>query len=126
MSTTYTPVFESEVPPYGTLGSDHPDLNRAQRRLDRLAAAVGLTPLSAFESYAPDDLEEFEDAPPGGHPRAQWFPPAAGLVAVEALRAHLEANQKALSKQAEVLVDLVEELRAADQAGVQFRFAVIM
>ena len=63
VSTTFTPVFESDVSPYGTLGSDHPDLSRARPRLDRLTAAAGLTPLSAFESYAPDEIEEFEDAP---------------------------------------------------------------
>ncbi|OWK35274.1 hypothetical protein [Fimbriiglobus ruber] len=129
MSTTFTPVFESKVPPYGTLGSDHPDLNRAQQRLDRLAVAGGLTPLSAFESYAPDEVEEFVDAPPGGHPPAQWFPPAVGLAAVEALRAHLTANPNTISQQAGVLEDLAEvadELRAAEQVGVRFRFAVIM
>jgi len=129
VSTTFTPVFESEVPPYGTLGSDHPDLNRAQQRLDRLAVADGLTPLSAFESYAPDEVEEFEDEPPGGYPPAQWFKPTAGLAAVEALRAHLAARPTALAKQAVVLEDLAEvaeELRAAERAGVRFRFAVIM
>ena len=128
MSTTFTPVFESDVPPYGSLGRDHPDLSRARPRLDRLAAVAGLAPLSAFESYAPDEIEEFEDAPPGGHPPATWFDPAAGLVAVEALRTHLAAHPNALARPAGVLEDLAEvaeELRAARQAGVRFRFAVV-
>lgn len=129
MSTTFTPVFELDVVPYGALGRDHPDLSRAQSRLDRLVAAAGLTPLSAFESYAPDDIEEFEDAPQGGHPPAAWFDPAAGLAAVEAIRSHLASVPDTLSRQAGVLEDLAEvaeELEAGRQAGVRFRFAVVM
>ncbi len=130
MGACFCTVFEADVPSFGTLGSDHRALLRAQRRLDRLAADNGLTPLGAFESYDPVDtaglLDEDTQAK---QPPAQWFAPAGGLAAVEALMTYLDAHPDALARQAQVVEDLsgiAAELAAAKAAGVRFRFAVVM
>lgn len=104
-------------------------LNRARDHLDRLAAAAGTTSVLAFESYAPEDTEGLlDDDIQAQQPPAKWFAPGAGLVAVGALLAYLDAHPDVLPQQAAVrkdLVQVVDELRAAERAGVQFRFAVI-
>ncbi len=130
MSTTFSTVFESDAPPYNTLGSDHLALCRARDRLDRLAKKAKLTSLLAFESYEPEDTEGLlDEETQAQQPPAEWFAPAAGLAAVEGLLAYLDAHPKALTEQAAVaaeLADTADELRAAERAGVRFRFAVIM
>ena len=129
MSTTFSTVFQSGVPPYGTLGSDHLAVNRARDQLERLAADAGLTSLLAFESYEPEDFEGLLDEDiQAQQPPAKWFAPADGLAAVGALLAHLDAHPDALPQQAALrndLVGLADELTAAERAGVRFRFAVI-
>lgn len=131
MGASFCTVFESEVPPLGTLGGDNAALLRRQRQLEKLATGAGLTPLSAFESYDPADAAEYledDEELLANLPRAQWFAAAEGLAAVRALVAHLSANSGAISGQAEVLADLQEvakELAAAEKAGVRFRFAVV-
>jgi hypothetical protein len=131
MGASFCAVFEAEVPPHGTLGGDHPVLLRRQRRLDRLAAEAGLTPLGAFESYDPADAADYSDEgeePPAHLPPARWFAAADGLAAVRALVAHLSANAGTISGQAEVLEELAQvagELADALQVGVRFRFAVV-
>ncbi|AWM40387.1 hypothetical protein GobsT_11220 [Gemmata obscuriglobus] len=131
MGASFCAVFEADVPPHGTLGGDHPALLRRQRRLDRLAAAAGLTPLGAFESYDPADAAGYlgeGDEPPADLPPVRWFPAAAGLAAVRALAAHLAAHPDAVSGPPEVaseLEGLAGELADAERAGVRFRFAVV-
>jgi hypothetical protein len=123
-------VFESEAPPYRTLGSDHRALLSQREDLDHLAAENGLTSLLAFESYAPEDTEGLlAEETQAQQPPAQWFAPAAGLAAVDALYEYLEAHPRILTGQAKVMENLSEigdELEAAQRAGVRFRFAVIM
>jgi hypothetical protein len=129
MSTTFSTVFQSDVPPYGMLGGDHLALNRARDPLDRLATAAGLASLLAFESYEPEDFDGLlDEETQAQQPPAKWFVPADGFAAVGALLAYLDAHPGALPQQAGVRKDLVEaedELRSADRAGVRFRFAVI-
>ena len=131
MGASFCAVFEADVPPHGTLGGDHPALLRRQRRLDRLAAEAGLTPLGAFESYDPADAADFLDEggePPAGLPAARWFPAGDGLAAVRALAAHLAAHPDALSGRPDVAAELEHlagELAEAERAGVRFRFAVV-
>jgi hypothetical protein len=126
---SFCTVFEAEVPPFGTLGSDHIALLRAQRKLDRVATDNGLTPLGAFESYAPEDTADFlDEETQAEQPPAEWFAAADGLAAVEGLLEYLDAHPDALARQAEVVEDLsgiAEELEAAKQASVRFRFAVV-
>ena len=130
MGVTFSTVFESEAPPYRTLGADHRALARVREGLDRLANKNGLTSLLAFESYAPEDTEGLlDEETQAQQPAAEWFPPAAGLAAVEALYEYLEAHPGVLAGQAEVMEDLSglgDELEAAQRAGVRFRFAIIM
>lgn len=126
MSASFCVIFEAPVPPHGTLGGDNPALVRRQRVLDRLARDAGLTPLGAFESYDPADLEGLLDEV-DGEPAA-WAPAADGLAAVRALAAHLRADPDAVRDAGEVLTDLgrvAAELADAARAGVRFRFAVV-
>jgi hypothetical protein len=99
-------------------------------RLDRLAEKNGLTPLGAFESYAPEDTEGFlDEETQAQQPPAEWFSPADGLAAVNALWDYLDAHPGTFSRQAELMEELSEmgdELEAAQHAGVRFRFAVVM
>ena len=129
MSTTFSVVFQTKVPPYGTLGGDHLVLNDVRKQLDQFAATRGLTSLLTFESYEPEDFDGLVDEDTlAQQPPAKWFTPATGVVAVGALIAHLDAHPDALPQHAAVRKDLAEvmkELRTAEQAGVQFRFAVI-
>jgi hypothetical protein len=129
MGASFCTVFESEVPQFGTLGSDHRALLRVQQRLDRRAADNALTPLGAFESYDPADVADFMDEKTlAEQPPAECFAPAVGLAAVEGLMAFLDAHPDALAGQAQVVEDLSEiadELDAAKRAGVRFRFAVV-
>jgi hypothetical protein len=130
MGATFSTVFESRIPRYGTLGSDHRALLDARERLDRLADDNDLTSLLEFESYAPEDTEGFlDEETQAEQPPAEWFDPAAGLAAVNTLYEFLEANPRVLADQAEVMEDLSgigDELEAAQRAGVRFRFAVVM
>jgi hypothetical protein len=131
MGASFCTVFEAGVTPHGALGGDNPALLRHHRRLDRLAAAAGLTPLGAFESYDPADAADYlgeVGERPADLPPVQWFPAADGLAAVRAVVAHLSANPGAVSGQAEVVAELERlagELTAAERAGVRFRFAVV-
>ena len=130
MGASFCTVFETHVPEYGNLGSDHRALLRAMRRLDQLAADNGLIPLRAFESYDPADTADFlDEETQAGQPPVEWFAPAAGLAAVHGLLAFLHAHLDSLAGQAQVAADLTgiaDELRAAQRAGVRFRFAVVM
>ena len=129
MGASFCVVFETEVPPHGTLGGDNPMLLRRQRKLDRLATGAGLTPLGAFESYDPEDAADFlDDEQLASLPPVCWFAAADGLAAVRGLITHLSANTAAIADQAKVLAELEEvaaELANAEQAGVRFRFAVV-
>jgi hypothetical protein len=131
MGASFCAVFEAAVPPHGTLGGDNPALLRRQRRLDRLAAGAGLTPLGTFESYDPADAADYlgEDAElPADLPPVQWFPAVDGLAAVRALAAYLAAHPDSVSGQSEVVAELeglARELADAERAGVRFRFAVV-
>ena len=130
MGATFSTVFECEAPPFDTLGSDHRALIEQRERLDRLATINRLTSLLAFESYAPEDTEGLLDQETQAQqPPAEWFAPAAGLAAVDALWEYLESHPGVLPDQAEVMEDISgigDELEAAQRAGVRFRFAVIM
>jgi hypothetical protein len=136
MGVVICAVFEREIPQHGTLGGDNPALNRDWQRLAKLAKAAKLRPLNDFESYDAEEVAASLDMDPeelgldtGNMPAAQWFAAADGLAAVQALVAHLRANPKLLSRQAEVLDELsgVEtELSAAEKAGVRFRFEAVM
>lgn len=129
MSTTFSTVFQSDVPPYGKLGGDNLALNHARISVDQLAVSAGLTSLLAFESYEPESFEGLlDDETIAQLPPAKWFASAAGLAAVGALLAHLDARPGALPQQDKVRLDLAkveDELKAAVRAGVRFRFAVI-
>lgn len=129
---TFSAIFDSKVPPYGTLGRDHESLARFRDGLEELANQNDLTSLSTFESYEPEDLEgllaDDEETLPDVS-ISQWFSPAAGLEAVNALLVFVGANADVLVKQADVMKDLAglrDELEAAQRAGVRFRFAMIM
>lgn len=129
---TFSAIFDSKVPPYGALGHDHVSLARFRDGLEELANQNNLISLAAFESYEPEDLEgllaDDEETLPDV-PISQWFLPAEGLEAINALLEFLAANADLLVKQAEVMKDLAglrDELEAAQRAGVRFRFAMIM
>jgi hypothetical protein len=130
MGASFCTIFESDVPSYGTLGSDHRDLLRHRDHLDRLAMQGGMTLLGAFESYAPEDTDGLLDEEMQEQlPPAEWFVAADGQVAVNALREYLAARPNSIPGQIGVMKDLsgiAEELAAAQGAGVRFRFAVIM
>lgn len=96
-----------------------------------MAEENGLTPLGAFESYAPEDFEglmdEDDDAIPE-LPPAQWFDPADGLKAIAELATFLNAHTDAVSEQTFLLEDLSglkTDLADAQCAGVRFRFAIV-
>ena len=129
MSVSFSVVFESEVPPHGTLGADHVALARQKDTLDRVAGENGLIPLSAFESYDPGDAAEFLDEEElEALPDAQWFDPVAGLTAVRALIHYIHSHVTAVPGQAEVLADMTgveQECADAERAGVRFRFAMV-
>jgi hypothetical protein len=130
MGASFCVVFESEVPPHGTLGGDNLAVLNAHRKLDRLARANGLRSLNEFESYDPEDVADALDLDPDqvGGPPMQWFAAADGLAAVRALAAHLRAHPGDLSNSADVVAELAEmesELANAERAGVRFRFAVV-
>jgi hypothetical protein len=61
MSVSFCVIFETEVPPHGTLGSDTMRLAGQKDDLDLLCNQNGLTPLGAFESYDPADMADFFD-----------------------------------------------------------------
>jgi len=130
MGVTFSTVFESEAPPYHTLGGDHRALARVRERLDRLATQNGLKSLLAFESYAPEDTAGLlDDETQAQQLPAKWFTPAAGLEAVDALYEYLEGHPGVFTEHAKVLEDLSglgDELEAAQRAGVRFRFVIIM
>ena len=130
MGVTFSTVFESEAPPYRTLGADHRSLARVRESLDRLATQKGLTSLLAFESYAPEDTNGLlDDEMQAQQPPATWFTPSAGLAAVDALYEYLEGHPGVFTEQANVMEDLSgigDELEAAQRAVVRFRFAIIM
>jgi hypothetical protein len=130
MGATFSTVFESEVPQYGTLGADHRALLDEREWIDRLATKNELISLLAFESYAPEDTEGLlDEETQAQQPPAEWFPPEDGLSAVDALWQYLDIHSGVLAEQAEVMEDLsgiAEELEAAQRVGVRFRFAVIM
>lgn len=129
MGASFCVVFETDVPPHGTLGADHAALLKRQQRLNRLAVKQGLTPLEAFESYDPADAAEFLDEEVAANvPPVAWFPASAGLAAVNALIAYLAVHPDAVPGQNDVLAELTEvvsELADAERAGVRFRFAVV-
>jgi hypothetical protein len=129
MSVSFSVVFESEVPPHGSLGADHVALARHKEALDQLAEENGLVPLSAFESYDPEDAAEFLDEEElAVLPDAQWFEPSEGLTAVRALIDFLRSHVDSVPDPDEVLADMssVEgECADAEKAGVRFRFAIV-
>jgi len=130
MGASFCTVFESKTPPYGTLGGDHRLLLDVRDRLDRLATDRGLTPLGAFESYAPEDTEGLLDEETQvEQPPAEWFAPEEGLAAINAIWEYLDAHPGTFGRQTEImeeLDDLGDELEAAQRAGTRFRFAVVM
>ena len=129
MSVSFSVVFESEVPPHGSFGGDHVELARHKEALDQLADENGLVPLSAFESYAPEDAAEFLDEEElAVLPDAQWFDPAEGRAAVRALGHYLRSHLEAVPDQEDVLAEMTgieEECADAEKAGVRFRFAIV-
>jgi hypothetical protein len=129
MSVSFSVVFESDVPPHGSLGADHVALARHKEVLDQLADENGLVPLSAFESYDPEDAAEFLDEEElAVLPDAQWFEPAEGLAAVGALAGYLRSHTGAVPDHEDVLADMTgikEECADAEKAGVRFRFAIV-
>jgi hypothetical protein len=130
MGASFCVIFESDVPRHGTLGGDNPTIEKAKKKLDRLAKSAGLRSLDEFESYDPEDVAgsfdmEVEDL---NMPPVQWFEAKDGLAAVQALLAHLRAHADAIARQADVVRDLGEiekELKDAVKAGVRFRFAIV-
>jgi hypothetical protein len=130
MGMSFCTIFEAAVPEYGTLGGDNPDVYRRKEALDQWATDHGLTPLAAFESYDPEDVADVMglDELPAGLPPVQWFPAADGLAAVQALIDYMTPRPDAISRQAGIMDDLAaiaDELTAAEQAGVRFRFALV-
>ena len=108
MSVSFSVVFESEVPPHGSLGGDHVELAHHKEALDQLADENGLVPLSAFESYAPEDAAEFflDEEELAVLPDAQWFDPAEGRAAVLALVEYVRSHADAVADQEDVLADV--------------------
>jgi hypothetical protein len=129
MGASFCVIFEADVPPHGTLGGDNGSLNRHQEQLAQLASECGLVSVGEFESYDPDEFEDFLDEGEAGElPPVQWFEASAGLAAVRALISHLDSHPDSVSGQAVVLTDLASvesELSDAERHGVQFRFAVV-
>ncbi len=129
MSVSFCVVFESDVPPYGTLGADHLALVNRQRMLERLALENGLASLGSFESYDPADAEGLLDEEEVmEQPAVQWFSPTAALVTVRGLIACFRVRPDLMSRQPELLADLVgieAELADGEKAGVRFRFAIV-
>jgi hypothetical protein len=130
MGATFSTIFETEVSPYGTLGGDNRVVLDMREWLDRLAEKNSLTPLGAFESYAPEDTEGFlDEETQAEQPPAEWFSATDGLAAVNALWEYLDAHPGTFTSQTklmEELSDMGDELEAAQRAGVRFRFAVVM
>lgn len=114
-----------------TPNPDGRTLASAVPRLDQIAAAERVPPLSRF--IPGDDLEAFlaVDPPPGAAPPELWFDPADGERVVAALVAAIAAESRWANGQpagwaAEVagcLGRLRADLRAAANAGVRFSLA---
>jgi hypothetical protein len=80
---------------------------RVRDAIDRLATENGLTSLPAFESYSPEDTEGLlDEETQAQQPHAEWFQPADGLAALDALWNYLEAQPGVLARQDEVMEDL--------------------
>src|SRR5687767_7918545 len=105
MGASFCVIFESDVPPRGTLGGDNPAVLKAQRKLDRVARDAGLRSLDEFESYDPQDAAgDFDlDAEELGLPPVEWFAAADGLAAVRALVIQLHSHPEAVPRQPDVL-----------------------
>ncbi len=107
------PYFARELGPYPgesavAFGRGH-DLYRSSAALDRLAATLGVRPLSTFGFG--DDLYEQP---------VHWSPPSEGLRTVEALRAGLGGCPSAGPDIARDLDALASVLRIAVAQGVGF------
>jgi hypothetical protein len=133
------PAFRSRVPgaPFAAEGRS---LARDLQRLDRLATALGLRPLSAFADnrQPPDDFEPPDDF--DGDPETyvelacgpwdEWFAAADGLRTAEGLLAAIRADPKRMGSAARAegavadLEELARRLRQAAARGVEFRLQV--
>ncbi len=121
-------------------GQDLSALFALQEQLDRVASSLSVEPLSKFFDetdlrYNMDEEGEFEESEEGWPASAAtWHDPAEVLQTVEALRTHLEKNQKAIAKAdgwaqeqaVEELRALVPGLEAAMSAKKQVHLLVVM
>jgi hypothetical protein len=133
MGAAFCVVFKSKVTPYGKVGGDSIALLRGYEKLDKLAAKDGLRTLGSFLSTDPKAAAEMLDmegidVADLDLPAEQWFDPAEGLAAVEALIRYLGENPKAARNAKEMLSELkqvVTELTAAKRAKVKFHFDIV-
>jgi hypothetical protein len=117
---------------------DHSAIFDASDELDRVAAELGVTRISAFFDWtdfdanmsAEEPLEDYEYVA-----AARWFEPSEALSPLEALHAHLKANPAAGETPdwdelyPSVLVELEDVLikvRQAAAEGTRFNLCVVM
>jgi hypothetical protein len=124
-------TLEREIPDFNSYVNGHA-LSAADRKLERLAKELGVTPLMEFFSQDPEEAAAFiEDE--GGDPSEidlpdeTWFDGADGLKTVNALLEHLVQNPQAVPN-ADAVVDELREwqavlMRAADH-GVRWHLEV--
>jgi hypothetical protein len=92
------------------------ELSRADKALSKLAKQLGVPPLSSFVSVDVEDQEMLaelaeetgEDISGWKPDPVKWFEPDEGLKTVPALIKRLTDDQKAATKQAEILKELSE------------------
>ena len=114
MGISFNVAFNKPVPPYGKRGGDHTALGAGAERLDRVAAARGLSTLMQFVSIDPEQVAELSGLDPEelGVPPLQWFDPAPGIAAVQALATLLRNEPKVIAKGAALLQELVQVSRS--------------
>jgi hypothetical protein len=101
--------------------------------MDRVALRMGLRPLTAFASSAPEEAGDADEgsaaeSPGTSFPPEQWFPAEEGLATVRGLLRYLDENPAAFR---DAQPNLIADLRQFEQVlsqlvarGVRWHLAV--
>jgi hypothetical protein len=112
-------AFKREVRGIGTLGADTIAIAPVLKALDKLAAKVGIAPLSQFVNQDPEGLSG---------EKTEWFDATAGLTTVQSLLKELCKSPRIVKNAKQVikgLETLAEELAAASKQKVRFHFMML-
>ena len=129
-------VLEKSIPDFDPFVNGKA-LSADEKRLDRLARELGVTPLMDFFGMNPEDVADFLEAeaeasgqPAGDLPHMEgekWFAAGDGLATVRALRQRLREEPKAVRDPKAIISDLDEfetVLERARSADVRWHVAV--